>query len=313
MLPCLAQTMAGGDKPQEIVDTHIHLWTPTTHHWVEKVTSSSERLFGGKYDLVSTYLPEDYRKDTEGYSITHSVHIEAGWGGDHVGETVWLDKIADSDARGVPHATVGYCDLSSPQARDILQRHCESKRMRGIRQLLLYHPTKPTPVKAPHDKYLTDPQWLKGVALLEEFNLSFEFLVLPEQMHRAAEVTRQFPSVKFMLNHCGLWPLMNDEASMKLWREGLAELALQPNVFCKASGMFSADPAWTQKSVADMVQPVLDTFGMDRCVFASNFPVDRVNGTFPQLMDCLQSILQPYSPADKQKFFCDNAKRFYNI
>lgn len=302
--------MAEESQQQEIVDAHMHLWTPATHHWVEKVTSG--RGFGGKYDLVSTYLPDNYRKDAEGYKVTHLVHMEADWGGDHVGETMWLDKIAESDASGMPQAIVGYCDLSSAQARDVLRRHCESKRMRGIRQLLLYHPTKPIYFKAPHDNYLTDPQWLKGVALLEEFNLSFEFNVLPAQMHRAAEVARQFPNVKFMMQHCCL-PYVRDEDSMKLWREGLTELALQPNIYCKVSGMFSADPAWTQQSVAEVVQPVLDTFGMDRCMFASNFPVDRVNGTFPELMQSLQSILQPYSPADRQKFYCDNAKKFYNI
>ena len=81
-------------------------------------------------------------------------------------------------------AIVGHCDLSSLQAEDVLRRHCQSKRFRGIRHTLNYHPTKPIYSEAAHDEFLTDPQWLKGVVLLEKFNLSFELHILPAQMHR---------------------------------------------------------------------------------------------------------------------------------
>ena len=91
--------------------------------------------------------------------------------------------------------------------------------MRGIRQVLNHHPTKPIFSEQDHDNFLTDPKWLSGVALLEKYNLSFELLVLPHQMKRSAEVAKKFPGVMFMLNHCGL-PYERDEAKMKEWREG---------------------------------------------------------------------------------------------
>lgn len=81
-------------------------------------------------------------------------------------------------------AIVGYCDLASPQAEDTLRRHCHSPRFRGVRHILNHHPTKPILSEAPHDKYLTDPQWLKGIGLLQKFGLSFELHILPSQMHR---------------------------------------------------------------------------------------------------------------------------------
>lgn len=81
-------------------------------------------------------------------------------------------------------AIVGYCDLATPQAEDTLRRHCQSPRFHGVRQVLNHHPTNPIFSEAPHDKYLTDPQWLKGVSLLQKFGLSFELHILPCQMHR---------------------------------------------------------------------------------------------------------------------------------
>ena len=81
-------------------------------------------------------------------------------------------------------AIVGHCDLASPDAEDILRRHCQSKRFRGIRHVINHHPTKPIYSEATHDEFLTDPQWLKGVGLLQKFGLSFELHILPSQMHR---------------------------------------------------------------------------------------------------------------------------------
>ncbi len=111
---------------------------------------------------------------------------------------------------------------------------------------------------------------------------------------------------------------------------GLQELSRYPNVYCKASGMFLTDPKWDQKSVDMVVKPLFEMFGFNRSkiikkvitdyvfslyrtVFASNFPVDKVNGTFPQLIDALRDTLKPFSLQEQEKFFSDNSKRFYRL
>ena len=81
-------------------------------------------------------------------------------------------------------AIVGHADLSSSDLEDVLQRHCQSARFRGIRHMLNFHPDKPQYSEPAHDNYLTDPAWIKGFGLLEKYNLSFELHVLPRQMHR---------------------------------------------------------------------------------------------------------------------------------
>ena len=86
--------------------------------------------------------------------------------------------------------------------------------------MLNYHPDKPQYSETKHDNFLTDPQWLKGVALLEKYNLSLELHVLPRQMQRSAAVVQKFPGIMFMVDHCGL-PYERDEETMKLWRDGM--------------------------------------------------------------------------------------------
>ena len=96
-------------------------------------------------------------------------------------------------------AIVGYADLTSVDLDDILKRHCQSSRFRGIRHMLNFHPDKPQYNAPTHDNYLTDPAWIKGFGLLEKYNLSFDLHVLPRQMHRC--VTEVGLALHFQAQH----------------------------------------------------------------------------------------------------------------
>ena len=91
--------------------------------------------------------------------------------------------------------------------------------MRGIRQLLDYHPTCKELRQAPHDKFLDDPAWLKGLALLEKYNFSFDMHVTYNQMERASRVIGNHPNIQFIIDHNGL-PYDKDEETVKAWQEG---------------------------------------------------------------------------------------------
>eukprot|EP00731_Ephydatia_muelleri_P030628 Em0022g142a len=299
------------DGGMEIVDAHMHLWTPATHPWLESVRNGGHPA--GKFAAIMTYTLEDYLNDIKGFNVTHAVHVEAVWPGDPVGETKWLDDIAAHSSTQMPQAIVGQCDLSRDDVEDVLKRHCsQSSRMKGIRHLINHHPTMPIYSEVDHNHFLSSPQWLRGLSLLEKHHLSFELHILPGQMMEAVEAVRQNPGVQFILNHCGL-PYERDEHTMRVWREGVMALAQHQNVFCKVSGLFSTNPQWTDKAVAEIVNPLLEIFGVDRCVFASNFPVDKINGTFQQQMDVILSIVKTYSQEQLHKFFASNAKSFYRL
>ena len=287
----------------EIVDAHLHLWTPETHPWVTMMKDPP-------YNLTQTYTLEDYEKDSADYHVTEVVHVQAMWQGQQYQETEWLDAIANGSQRGIPHAIIGGADLASGDVEEVYQKHRQSQRMRGIRQLLNHHSTKPQFSVQPHDNLLTDPQWQKGYALLEKYNLSFELHVLGHQMQRSADLIRKFPHVPVMVEHCGV-PYERDESSMKVWRQGMTELSTCPNTYCKISGVFP--DGWTKQSVADVVLPCVEMFGVDRCVFGSNFAFSKMNATFAEVVDTFMSVLEALSTDDKKKIFSENARRFYHI
>ena len=114
---------------------------------------------------------------------------------------------------------VGFCDLKSDNADIALQEHCKYENMRGIRQLLNYHPDKPHYSEVDSDNYLTNQKWQEGLSLLAKYNLSFDLHCLPRQMAAAYEVVKKFPNLQFILDHCGL-PYEKDDVSKKLWKQG---------------------------------------------------------------------------------------------
>ena len=147
--------------------------------------------------------------------------------------------------------------------------------MRGIRQLLNYHPDKPQYCEVESDDYLTNQKWLEGLGLLAKYNLSFDLHCLPRQMATAYEVVKKFPNLQFILDHCGL-PYEKDNASKKLWKQGIvllvwcshytellvgmSQLGSCDNVTVKLSGGFATDPQWTQSSAVELVKDTVKLF-----------------------------------------------------
>lgn len=262
---------------------------------------------------IQTYLPKDYIADTKDFNVVKSVHVQAEWPGDPVEETKWLIALKDTNEQGHPHSIVAYCDLSSPTANDVLTRHKEAGKLVGIRQLLNYHsPVRKDLNLAPHDNYLTDKDWLDGVGLLGQHNISFDLHILPHQHKRGAEVAKKYPNITFIVDHCGL-PYERDDAAMATWKEGLAALASCPNTVVKVSAMFGIDPQWTKESVLDITQTVVSTFGIDRCMFASNFPVDKINVSFSQLMDAHCELTKGFTEDEKKSYFSGLASKVYQV
>jgi len=115
---------------------------------------------------------------------------------------------------------VGHCDLTSDDVELTLQEHCKYANMRGIRQLINYHPDKPQFSEVNSDNYLTNPKWLEGLALCGKHSLTFDLAILPRQMASAYEVVKKFSNIQFILNHCGL-PYEKEVDARHLWKEGM--------------------------------------------------------------------------------------------
>ncbi|HXT09650.1 MAG TPA: amidohydrolase family protein [Roseiarcus sp.] len=293
-----------------IIDPHQHFWkldAAQGYPWLTK-RPLGPSVAGDLARIAHDYLIPDYRADVEGFNIVKSVHVEA-IAADPVEETAWLQELSDS--QGFPHGAVVRVALHQPDVERVLERQCQFKIVRGVRDILNWH-KNPSLTYIDRSDLLTDPAWLAGFALLRKFNLSFDMQLYPSQMLDAAAVARRHPDMSIILNHAGM-PVDRDAGGLEQWRKGMRALAACDNVTVKISGLGMVDWNWTTESILPFVLETIDFFGVDRSMFASNFPVDKIYSDFATLYRAFFEITKGFSDSEKERLFHDNAERLYRL
>ncbi len=296
-----------------MVDAHMHLWdlARISYPWLTPPLPAG--ITGDVSPIARNYLLDDYLRDAAAHDsrvrVTKTVHVEAGANpADSLAETRWLQSIADS--RGFPHAIVAHAELEKPTAAALLAEHAAHRNVRGIRQIINWHPD-PAKTYTPRE-LLADESWHRGFALLARHGFSFDLQIYPAQMPAAARLAARHPHTQLILNHTGM-PVDRDAAGIEAWRSGMRSLAAQPNVAVKVSGLAMLDWHWSCDSLRPFVLETLAIFGADRVMLASNFPVDRLFGTFAGFYAAYRSILAGSSEAERAQLFARNAERIYRI
>lgn len=290
------------------VDPHHHLWDLDLmrYGWLRGPSQQP----AGRVDIRRNYLLDDFLEDAKGLNLVRSVHLEAGADRSHpVEETAWLQGIADE--RGFPHGIVGFAPLHDPDVGRTLEEHARYPNFRGIRHIMNWD-ADPARSQCDRPDYMTDPQWLAGYAELERLGMSFDLQAVPFQMRDAAAVARRHPSVPMIVNHTGM-PMDQTPEGHAAWREGMSALAQEPNVSCKISGFGMFDADWTEESIRPYVRETIELFGVDRSMFASNFPVDKAYRPFVGTFTVFRELVSDLSTEDRQKLFHDNAIRIYRL
>ena len=290
-----------------IVDPHHHLWD-LSHRYPWLQGEGRLEFQGDATPIHRNYLLPDFLADAAGLPLVKSVHVEAS-AGDPRQETAWLQRIAD--AHGFPHGIVVHVPLDAADAAQALAWHAGHPNVRGVRHILNWHPDR-TYRFTERDDYLADPAWRAGFAQLERYGLSFDLQIYPGQMAAAARLANDFPGTPVILNHTGM-PIGRDQDSFAEWRAGMRQLASAPNVSVKISGLGMLDHHWTTESIRPFVHETIGIFGTGRCMFASNFPVDRLYSTYRQLWDAFAGITAGLSPAEREQLFSATALRVYRL
>ncbi|MEO8402872.1 MAG: amidohydrolase family protein [Gammaproteobacteria bacterium] len=296
---------------EKIIDTHMHLWDLKNNYpWLMNNAAPLITL-GGNYDkLKQTFLVKDYVALTKNQNIAKSIHVEAfGFEGNPVLETQWLQKQADQF--GFPHGIVARAELHDPDVKSILKQHCQYPNVRGIRMALNYHPGLNLQI-ADRGDYLRDKEWRKGFALLQNYNLVFDLQVFDNQIEDAASLAKEFPNTHIIIEHFG-WPLDISENGFNLWYQRMALIAENKNVFMKLSAI-----GWVFKQadlnvIKKYISSAIELFGIDRCMFGSNFPPDSMFYNFDELVNVFKQIFMVYSAADQHKLFYGNAEKIYRL
>ncbi|MNZ62291.1 Amidohydrolase [compost metagenome] len=239
--------------------------------------------------------------------MVQTVYVETEWNPkDPIGETRFIEQLA---ARyGVPNAIVAQAWLDHPDAIDVLAEQARFKHVRSVR----HKPGGPaTPQQVGHMRSLmSDERWRRSYATLEGLSLHFDLQTPWWNLHEAERLARDFPGITLILNHTGL---PNDRSAEGLagWRLAMARLAQWPNVQVKISGLGQGGQRWRAKDNAWIVREVIAMFGSHRAMFASNFPVDSLCGSFDDIYSGFKSIVADLPTADQERLFYSNAQRVY--
>lgn len=234
---------------------------------------------------------------------------------DAIEEVKYLEQVRQESTGGFPHGIVAHANLASPNLPKLLEAYTQKyPSVKGVRQLLNWSTTDPRLSMTDSGTYLTDRNWLEGFDLLIQNKLSFDFHVYPSQMADAAKVARQYPNAILVLDHCGL-PL-DGMKDFDGWKEGMRRMAEQSNVICKLSGLVMFNHAWSKEVFAPYVLECLRLFTPKRCMFGSNFPVDRLSITYEELVNLYREIIEEQAkltPEEVNLVFKENAIKTYRL
>jgi predicted TIM-barrel fold metal-dependent hydrolase len=314
------------DPDRRILDPHHHLWPA---------------------GAGPAYLLDELRADTgDGHRVEATVFVECmtGYLTDgpvalrRSGESAFVARVArDSrDGKGARIAAiVGSADLLAPDDLDaLLDAHIEAGEglFRGIRHAAAWDASdaiRPSHHHPPPHLYL-NPTFRRGFAKLAVRGLTFDAWLFHPQIPELTDLARAFPGASIILDHLGgplgIGPYAGQrDAYFPKWRADMAELATCPNVTVKLGGMAMPINGWDWHKTGapdsttfaaaqgDWYRTAIDLFGPDRCMFESNFPVDRASLSYRTLWNGLKRIAAPYSEAEKELMFRGTAARVYGV
>ena len=324
-----------------ICDPHHHLWD-----YPEVIPESQVPRYVGE---DRHYLLQQLQEDVAGgHNVIQTVFIECSsmYKKDGppemrcVGETEFVQVIAAQSASGqygdtaVAAGIVGFADLTLGNAvAPVLEAHMRASpnRFRGIRYMSTWDPSSKIDSHVKSARVLSDPKFREGFACLHRYNLSFDSWLFHTQLLELVDLAKAFPDTPIILNHIGgplnTGPYARKQAEvLQKWREGIAALSKCPNVVIKLGGLgmpFSGF-GWNERlkppgssELAEAMAPYfnwcIEKFGADRCMFESNFPVDKISYSYTVLWNAFKIIAKDFSAKDRLALFHDTAVRVYRL
>jgi predicted TIM-barrel fold metal-dependent hydrolase len=283
-------------QPTRVVDAHVHLWDPARTDWYPYLSRPQASGTGDASRMCRRFDVETYRVESARWHVEKFVNVAAATGGHSVEETIELDD--NSRAAGGPDAIVGGLPPTDTVAEAIalLDRQMGASRFRGVRPMGAFEGPLP------------DPAVLHALA---ERRLLFELMAHTDQLRAAADGLAGIDDLSVVVEHTG-WPRSNSDEERALWQEGIHALAaVGPTVVCKLSGLAMPFGSMSVDAFAPWIEYAIEEFGADRCMFASNFPVDSMYGTFDDLYTLFDAVTAGLDDESRGKLFAENAESVY--
>lgn len=276
----------------EIVDPHVHHWQPEVNPWYPLLSTAMPAI-------AHNYTAEQYRADSLAWNITEIVHVAATVS-PHVflDEQRWLDAMADST--GWPRATVATVDPKSewPVIKGDLAHLRKSPLLRGLRVLYDFDPSSETAANL--------------VAELVAGDLVFDLVAHPDEVPAYLRLLDTVPELTVVVEHA-CWPRSVNPDYFAEWQRAVGQLAARPNTYMKISGLGMELHSLALEVQRPWIETCVSEFGADRSMFASNFPVDKLFGSFDELYGTYQTIAAELSDDAQRALFSGTARRVYRL
>jgi L-fuconolactonase len=216
-------------------------------------------------------------------------------------ETRWLLELAEDNPFIL--GVVGWVDLRSPRLYQDLQSFAGKSKLVGIRHIVQSEP----------DDFLLDAGFLRGISVLQEFDLAYDLLIYTKHLPLAAEFVKRFPRQRFVLDHLAKPPIRS--GAIDLWARGMRELASFPNVHAKVSGLVTeADwQGWKPEELRPYLDVAFESFGAQRLMIGSDWPVCTVAASYAQVVNLAQDYMSSYTAEEREAVFGGNAANFWQL
>lgn len=303
--------MTANDNALPIIDAHHHYWDTVAnyHPWLRDEPMIPFR-YGDYSGIRQPFLPGDYAAVADGLDVVATVTMEGEFDEDDlVAESTWMSGLAAR--HGAPAAHVARAILHREDAVDLVERHAAYPLVRGIRHKPAAAAT-PDTVAAGAPGSMLDPAWQRGYAALAPNGLHFELQTPWWHVGELMRLIEKFPDTPVVINHAFM-PLERTPDALKAWRGALELAHSAPGTTLKISGIGIRGKPWALADQRPVIDACIDVFGPDRCLFASNFPVDGVVGSFADIYGGYLAATADLSQADRAALFHDNAIRVYRL
>jgi predicted TIM-barrel fold metal-dependent hydrolase len=288
-----------------IVDSHFHIWRQADLPWL--LGPMQPRIFGPYEPIRRDYPISEYLGDCRPAGVTQAVYVQANWAPER-----YLDEVAfvsqASEDTGFPIAIVAHADMLAEDARPQLDQLARNGRVRGVRMQLHWHENMLYRFAGGPD-LARDPRLIANVGRLTEYGFSFDLQVFAGQMAGAAELATACPEVTFVLQHAGMLEDLSPDG-VAAWRAGMARLAAKPNIVSKLSGLGTFLRRNDPEQIAFIAGETLALFGAERCLFGSNFPIEKLWTSYAELIAAHRAAVPE---AARAAVFDDTARRVYRL
>lgn len=273
------------------IDSHQHFWrySPEEHAWIGPEMSA----------LARDFLPKDLKPLLEESGFDGCIAVQAAAS---IQENTFLLELARKHA--FIRAVVGWIDFEAADFKVLLKQYLQEPVMRGFRQFV---------EQEADPDYLIRDSFLQGIAMLTAHGYTYDLLIRPRHYASTLACVAQNPNQQFVLDHMAKPAIKSGEFTA--WADFIEQLSSFPNVACKLSGYATeADwKAWKPQDFEAYFRQVIGSFGKQRILYGTDWPVSTLAASYPQLKELIAPSIQDFTADEREAFYGGNACRLYKI